>query len=223
MSGTARYDGYADWYDTEFQPERPTETWETLVRLLGEPAGTLIDVGCGTGAYSVGLAELGWDVTGVDVSADMLRRAGEKGVRTVQADATALPLADACFDAAASVFTHTDFDDFSGAVREIARVLRPEAPFVYVGAHPCWIGPHSTYDAERGYPELHPGWYRQVARYSQAPGVWRESGVRIRVGAVHIPLGLFLQTFLDAGLRLEHIEEPDAREYAYSLAMRWRR
>ncbi len=137
MSRTARYDGYADWYDTEFQPERPSETWQTLVRLLGEPAGTLIDVGCGTGAYAVGLAELGWDVTGVDVSADMLRRAGEKGVRAVQADATALPFADASFDAAASVFTHTDFDDFAGAVREIARVLRPEAPFVYVGAHPC--------------------------------------------------------------------------------------
>lgn len=223
MTGTARYDGYADWYDTEFQPERPTETWETLVRLLGGPAGTLVEVGCGTGAYSVGLVELGWDVTGVDISADMLRRAEEKGIHTVQADATALPFADASFDAAASVFTHTDFDDFAGAVREIARVLRPGAPFVYIGAHPCWVGPHSTYDAERGYPVLHPGWYRQVARYMQAPGVWKESGVRIRVGAVHIPLGLLLQTFLDAGLRLEHIEEPDGREYSYGLAMRWRR
>jgi SAM-dependent methyltransferase len=223
MSTTARYDGYADWYDTEFQPERPTETWETLVRLLGEPTGTLIDIGCGTGAYSVGLAELGWDVTGVDLSADMLRRAGERGVRTVEADATALPFADASFDAAASVFTHTDFDDFAGAVREIARVLRPEAPFVYVGAHPCWVGPHSNYDAERGYPVFHPGWYRTVDRYMQAPGVFRETGVRIRVGAVHIPLGLLVQTFLDAGFRLEHFEEPDGREYAYSLAMRWRR
>jgi SAM-dependent methyltransferase len=223
MSTTARYDGYADWYDTEFQPERPTESWETLVRLLGKPAGALIEVGCGTGAYTVGLAELGWDVTGVDLSEDMLRRAAEKGVRTVQADATALPFADASFDAAASMFTHTDFDDFTGAVREIARVLRPDAPFVYIGPHPCWVGPHSTYDAERGYPELHTGWYRQVARYEQAPGVWRETGVRIRVGAVHLPLGLLLQTFIDAGFRLEQIEEPDGREYAYSLAMRWRR
>ena len=223
MSGIARYDGYADWYDTEFQPERPTETWETLVRLLGEPAGTLIEVGCGTGAYTVGLAELGWDVTGVDLSADMLRRAEAKGIRTVRADATALPFADASFDAAASMFTHTDFDDFAGAVREIAGVLRPEAPFVYVGPHPCWVGPHSTYDAALGYPVLHPGWYRQVARYERAPGVWKESGVRIRVGAVHIPLGLLLQTFLDAGFCLEHIEEPDGLEYSYGLAMRWRR
>lgn len=220
---SARYDGIADWYDTEFQPERPTETWETLVRLLGAPAGSVLDVGCGTGVYSAGLVELGWDVTGVDVSADMLRRARDRGLDTVQSDATALPFEAESFDAAVSVFTHTDFDDFAGAVREVARVLRPGSPFVYVGVHPCWVGPHSTYDAARGYPELHPGWYRQVARYSKAPGVWRESGVRIRVGAVHIPLGLLLQTFLDAGFSLEQIEEPRGREYAYSLAMRWRR
>jgi len=223
MTTGARYDGFADWYDTEFQPERPSETWETLVRLLGDPEGALLDVGCGTGAYAVRLAELGWDVTGVDLSADMLRRASAKGVDAVQADATALPFDDGSFEAAVSVFTHTDFDDFPGAVREIARVLRPGAPFVYVGAHPCWVGPHSTYDATRGFPELHPGWYRRVTRYSQAPGVWKASGVRIRVGAVHLPLGLFLQTFLDAGFGLEHVEEPEGREYAYSLAMRWRR
>jgi SAM-dependent methyltransferase len=224
MTTGARYDGIADWYDTEFQPTPlESETWETLRRLLGEGSGSLVDVGCGTGSYAAGLAELGWEVTGVDVSEDMLRRAGAKGVRTVRADATTLPFEDASFDAAISVFTHTDFDDFADAVGEVARVLRPDGPFVYVGAHPCWVGPHSSYDAERGFPELHPGWYRRVARYTQAPGVWRGSGVRIRVGAVHMPLGLFLQAFLDAGFRLEHAEEPDGREYSYSLALRWRR
>jgi hypothetical protein len=47
--------------------------------------------------------------------------------------------------------------------------------------------------------------------------------VRMRVGASHLPLGLFLQTFLDAGLRLERIEEPDEREYPFILGLRWRR
>jgi len=224
MTTDARYDGIADWYDTEFQPAPlESETWEVLTRLLGDGSGSLLDVGCGTGSYAAGLTELGWDYTGVDVSEDMLRRAVAKGVLTVRSDATSLPFEDARFDAAVSVFTHTDFDDFPGAVRELARVLRPGSPFVYVGAHPCWVGPHSTYDAARGFPELHPGWYRQVTRYSQAPGVWRASGVRIRVGAVHIPLGLFLQAFLDAGFRLEQVEEPDGHEYSYSLALRWRR
>jgi SAM-dependent methyltransferase len=223
MAG-ARYDGIADWYDTEFQPTPlESETWQTLVKLLGEGDGALVDIGCGTGSYAAGLAELGWTVTGVDVSEDMLRRAREKGVEAMRADATALPFEDASFDAAVSVFTHTDVDDFSGVVREVARVLRPGAPFVYIGVHPCFVGPHSVYDPEGGVPELHAGWYRLTGRYDEAPGIWRGAGVRIRVGASHLPLGLFLQTFLDAGLQLERVEEPDEREYGFGLGFRWRR
>jgi SAM-dependent methyltransferase len=221
--GSARYDGIADWYDTEFQPEPSGETWETLVRLLGEGTGSLIDVGCGTGAYAQGLAELGWRVTGVDVSEDMLRRARAKRVHAVRADAAELPFEDASFDAAVSIFTHTDVDDWGKVVAEIARVLRPGAPFVYVGIHPCFVGPHSVYDVDRQAPELHPGWYRLTGRYTEAPGIWRASGLRIRIGATHLPLGLFLQTFLDAGLQLERVEEPAEREYSFGLAFRWRR
>jgi SAM-dependent methyltransferase len=220
----ARYDGIADWYDTEFQPAPlESETWQTLIRLLGEGAGSLIDVGCGTGGYAAGLAAVGWEVTGTDVSEDMLRRAREKGVAAIQADATALPFDDAVFDGAVSIFTHTDVDDFAGLVREVVRVLRPGSPFVYVGAHPCFVGPHSVYDVDRQAPEFHPDWYRRTGRYDEAPGIWRGSGVRIRVGASHLPLGRFLQTFLDAGLRLARIEEPEEREYPFGLALRWRR
>lgn len=222
--GEARYDGIADWYDSEFEPHPlESETWQTLVQLLGEGNGALIDVGCGTGSHAAGLAALGWNVTGVDLSEDMLRRAEAKGVRAVRADATALPYGDASFDAAVSIFTHTDVDDFAGLVREAVRVLRPGAPFVYIGVHPCFVGPHSVYDVHGRVPALHPDWYRVTGRYTEAPGVWRSSGVRIRVGASHLPLGLFLQVFLDAGLRLERVEEPADREYSFGLAFRWRR
>ncbi len=224
MTTGARYDGIADWYDAEFQPAPlESETWRTLVELLGDPVGSLVDVGCGTGTYAAALAGRGWEVTGVDVSEDMLRRAEAKGVSAVRADATALPFEAASFDAAVSVFTHTDVDDFAAAVRETTRVLRPGAPFVYVGVHPCFVGPHSVYDVDRAAPELHSGWYRSTGRYDEAPGIWRASGVRVRVGASHLPLGLFLQTFLDAGLRLERVEEPDEREYGFGLGFRWRR
>jgi SAM-dependent methyltransferase len=224
MTRTAHYDGFADWYDTEFQPEPlASETWQVLIRLLGEGTGSLLDVGCGTGAYDVALADRGWDVIGIDVSEDMLRRARAKGVEAVRADAAELPFEDAAFDAAVSVYIHTDVDDFAAVVREIARVLRPGAPFVYVGIHPCFVGPHSIYDVDRDAPELHPGWYRRTERYEKAPGIWQGTGLRARVGATHLPLGLFLQTFLEAGLKLERAEEPAEREYPFGLAFRWRR
>jgi SAM-dependent methyltransferase len=224
MTTEVRYDGIADWYDTEFQPAPlESETWRTLVRLLGAAFGSLLDVGCGTGSYSAALSERGWDVTGVDLSDDMLRRARAKGLHALQADAKSLPFDDGSFAAAVSLFTHTDLDDFGDVVREVTRVLRPDAPLVYLGPHPCFVGPHSTYDVERALPTLHPGWYRRTGRYDDAPGISRSSGLRIRVGASHLPLGLFLQTFLDAGLRLERIEEPEEREYPFFVALRWRR
>jgi hypothetical protein len=34
---------------------------------------------------------------------------------------------------------------------------------------------------------------------------------------------MFLQAFLDAGLRLEQVEEPAEREYPFGLGLRWRR
>jgi ubiquinone/menaquinone biosynthesis C-methylase UbiE len=224
VSSTARYDGFAEWYDTEFAPAPlEGEGWRALVGLLGEGPGSLLDVGCGTGSYAAGLADLGWDVTGVDLSEDMLRRAREKGVDAIQADATSLPFDTASFDAAISIFTHTDIDDFDAVVREIARVVRPGGPVVYVGVHPCFIGPHSRYELTQEVPVFYSGWYRKTGRYDEAPGISRSSGVRIRVGASHLPLGRFLQTFLDAGFQLERIEEPEQREYPYMLGLRWRR
>jgi SAM-dependent methyltransferase len=223
----AHYDGIADWYDLEFAPA-PLEgaAWHTVVRLLGDGSGDLLDVGCGTGAYAAALAERGWNVTGLDVSADMLRRAQTRGVEVVQGDAAALPFEDALFDAVISTWTHTDVDDFSAVVREIARVLRARAPFVYVGPHPCFVGPHFRFAPEEGPPTLHAG-YRKSERYAAAPGIGPRSVLRAQVGASHLPLGLFVQAFLAAGLQLECFEEPEGEpelgDYPYILALRWRK
>jgi ubiquinone/menaquinone biosynthesis C-methylase UbiE len=131
----ARYDGIADWYDTEFLGEVHDPGRAAAVCLLGPGPGALLDLGCGTGAQTVAFRDQGWQVTGVDASEDMLRRARDRGLDVVHADASALPFEDACFDAAVSLWTHIDVDDFAGAVREVARVLKPGGPFVYAGGH----------------------------------------------------------------------------------------
>jgi SAM-dependent methyltransferase len=224
MSGVARYDGVAEWYDRELATsELGLSAQGIVLRLLGEGEGRLLDVGCGGGSLSQAVGELGWLVTGVDVSEDQLRLARERGLEVVPADAASLPFPDASFDAAVSVFTHTDMDDFSGPVREVARVLRPDAPFVYLGVHPCFIGPHSRFLAGQGIPELFAGYWR-TERYTEAPGI-SPTGLRAKVGAVHLPLGAFLQPFLDAGFRIERFEEPASveREYPHLVALRCRR
>jgi ubiquinone/menaquinone biosynthesis C-methylase UbiE len=224
MSEVARYDGVADWYDRELATaELGLASQRIALRLLGEGSGRLLDVGCGGGSFAVALADRGWSVMGVDVSEDQLRLARERGVEVVHADARDLPFDAESFDAAVSIFTHTDMDDFAGALGEVARVLRPGAPFVYLGVHPCFIGPHSRFLRGQGVPELFPG-YRRVERYAEGPGI-TPAGLRARVGAVHLPLSALVQSFLEAGFGIERFEEPalPPREYPHLLALRCRR
>ena len=217
----ARYDAVADWYDAEFATsELGASARRVVLRLLGEGPGRLLDAGCGGGANAAALAEHGWQVTGVDVSPAQLELARGRGVEVVEADAAALPFDDAGFDAAVSIFTHTDIDDFAAVLGEIARVLRPGGAFVYLGVHPCFVGPHA-FVHDREVPELHPG-YRDTSYRTEAPGVWSE-GLRAKVGARHMPLGLFVQGFLDAGFALERFEEPEGRDYPHVVALRARR
>jgi ubiquinone/menaquinone biosynthesis C-methylase UbiE len=218
VDATARYDGLADWYDAEFaQTGSGLAARAIALRLLGEPTGRLLDVGCGTGAHTLAFAEAGWEVTGVDVSTDQLRLAEGRGLDVLRTDARSLPFDDDTFDAAVSIFTHTDMDDFAAAVHETARVLRRGGAFVYVGVHPCFVGPHA-FVHDRDVPQLHPG-YRDASFRIDAPGI-SSDGVRARVGAWHLPLGRFIHCFLDAGLGLERLEEPEGRDYPYIVALR---
>src|SRR5262249_10651486 len=142
--GRAHYDGLADDYaaflDEHSRYYAPAE--EALRRLLGPGRGRCLDVGCGVGRFTEVAADLGWQLTGVELSEDQLRLAAERlpAVELVAADAAQLPFATASFDAAFSTFTHTDFDDFAAAVAEAWRVLRPRGRFVYIGNHPCFVG-----------------------------------------------------------------------------------
>lgn len=131
-----------------------------------------------------------------------------------------MPFANETFDAAVSMFTHTDVDDFAKVVREIGRVVRRGGAFVYLGIHPCFVGPHAKFVGGHGVPELYAG-YRDVRRYEEAPGIAPE-GIRAKVGAMHLPLSVFVQSFLDAGFVLDRFEEPASpeREYPYIVAVR---
>ena len=150
---SARYDGLAAWYD-EFRPTLPADELEALERLLGPGRGLCLDLGCGTGVALERVRRLGWAVVGVDVSDDLLAVARERGMEAERAPAEALPFDEASFDAAVSIWTHTDVDDFPTVLAELARVLRPDAPFVYIGAHPCFVGPHSRFIGAVGVPVL---------------------------------------------------------------------
>jgi ubiquinone/menaquinone biosynthesis C-methylase UbiE len=223
MTTDARYDEVAEWYDATLSGDSPLARMprETALRLLGPPEGRLLDIGCGGGSHTSAFTAAGWQTVGVDVSAEQLRLARERGCEVVLGRAESLPFDDASFDAAVSLWTHTDVDDWATAVREARRVVRAGGAFVYVGVHPCFVGPHALFVEGRGVPHLHAGWYRRSGRYKAAPGI-SPTGLRARVGATHLPLAEFLQAFLDAGFALEQVEAPGSRDYPIAVALRCR-
>lgn len=84
---------WAEIYDT-FDGER--DDLDHYIAMVGEFGATsVLDVGCGTGALAVRLAELGIEVVGVDPAAASLEVARSKrhanAVRWIHGDATALP------------------------------------------------------------------------------------------------------------------------------------
>ena len=223
---TTRYDGLAEEYDAFMDATSAyyLAADDALRRLLGPGDGRCLDLACGGGHFFPTPLALGWQVVGVDVSEDQLRVAHSRhpDIELVHADATALPFGDETFDAAYSTFTHTDLDDFAGAVSEVRRVLRSGARFVYAGNHPCFVGATQEH-VETGVPRLHPG-YRRAGRWdaADAPGA-TPSGWRQRLGSfVHVPLGDFLSAF--AGLALEAAEElDDGFEYPKTIALALRK
>lgn len=94
------------------------------------PCGTVLDVGCGTGALARRLYALGYAVTGVDPSEGMLdvMRGRSPRITAVHAPGTELPFEPDSFDVVLSVATFHHIAE-PGAVRralaEMTRVSRP--------------------------------------------------------------------------------------------------
>lgn len=215
---TSRYDGLADWYDSWNEPNAGRNA-AGVRELLGPGEGLCLDLGCGTGQYFDVLAVTGRTVVGLDRSADQLRIARGRSRLIVQADAGALPFADATFPAVAALWISTDVDDFSAVLAEAARVLVPGGPLAFYGVHPCFNGPHTQWMGDGGIL-AHPT-YRLAGWHQEAP--WWGYNLRRRCGMRHHPLAELLNAFIRTGLVIEHVAEPGDRPVPVTLAVRARK
>lgn len=143
---------FAEWFDSPYyhalyKNRDEAEARQTLDNLLGaldlSPGARILDLACGKGRHARYLAEKGFDVTGLDISASSIafaRQFEHPGLNFYRHDMR-LPFRFNYFDAVVNFFTsfgyfHDDRDHLA-TLRNVARNLRPGGLFLldYFNAH----------------------------------------------------------------------------------------
>ena len=164
------------------------------------PGGHVLDVATGTGLVAAELRRRGFEVTGLDQSAEMLEVArGRFGddVELVEASAESLPFADDTFDHVTFTYLLRYVDDPFATLAELARVVRPggivaslEFGVPHGLARPLWDAYVGTVLPLAGHA-LRRGW-EEVGSFL---------GGSIRDFWERYPLETQLELWRDAGLR----------------------
>ncbi len=114
----------------EHQQPRIDLRQEVLSSLGPVEGKTVVDVGCGNGAYLGALAEAGASAIGLDLSPGMLEAVASPTAGLVVADVQSLPLSTGSADAALAMHMLYHVPDPGLAVGELRRVLRPGGKLV---------------------------------------------------------------------------------------------
>ncbi len=134
------YTGFAYVYD-EMMSNIPYLQWEAyLLQLLYssgvKPDASIAELGCGTGTMTELLSDDGFDITGIDLSEDMLSLAREKvpGVNFLRMDMREFILdkkQDAIISVADSVNYLESVDDLAKTLKCVRDALKPGGVFIF--------------------------------------------------------------------------------------------
>src|SRR5213592_2064275 len=180
---TRYHDAAADEYDAkwaiDFGATGQEQVRQKLVKALGgrggQSFGDGLEIGSGTGYFSLNLLQLGAieTLTTTDISAGMLNRlsttAASLGleVETAQTEAEELPFEDQSFDL---VFGHAvlhHIPDLDKAFAEFRRVLRPGGTIAFAG-EPSRYGDTLAALPKRAGLALAPLWRRAIGAEERA-------------------------------------------------------
>jgi ubiquinone/menaquinone biosynthesis C-methylase UbiE len=125
-------DTYDRWYETKLGSFVDKVETELAFDLFDPQSGEkILDVGCGTGNFSLKLARQGCQVTGVDLSEAMLAKARKKvsaagrEIDFYHQDIKDLKFPEATFDGVISMATVEFVEEFEAAFAEMKRVTKP--------------------------------------------------------------------------------------------------
>jgi cyclopropane fatty-acyl-phospholipid synthase-like methyltransferase len=147
MNTTIKNDWYKDFFsgiNCEMWEKAVTLEWTTqevnflIDALTVNPGASLLDIPCGNGRHTLELAKRGFQMTGLDISAEFLRSLRERAVaeqlpvQAIEGDILTTVIS-ASFDGAycmGNSFGYVDYEGMNVFVGKVASVLKPGARFV---------------------------------------------------------------------------------------------
>jgi SAM-dependent methyltransferase len=186
-----------------------------------------LDIGCGEGANTRRLVQLGARMRAVDIAPTFIRhaRAMEEtsplGIEFQLGDALTLPYADSSFDFATAFMSLMDVPDPGRALREAQRVLRPAAFLQFAILHPCFSPPYRKVrrEADGAVRGIEVGDYFNESDalidtwlFSAVPKEERQRIPPFRVPRFHRTLTSWVKMITEAGLVIQQFGEPSATE-----------
>ncbi len=155
------------------------QSWMDLLEELLPPHATgtsALDIGCGTGSLSLVLGELGYSVMGIDFSAEMLKIARAKALKSrlpitfEQQDANDLLLMGTEFDVILCRHVLWSLPEPAQTLAQWERLLKPGGLLVLIeGFWYTGVGLHAQTLAEMLPPVLE---QRQIIQLSKRPNLW---------------------------------------------------
>jgi SAM-dependent methyltransferase len=140
-----RMAGFEEWYWWHVARQSIVRR---MLRRYARPQARMLDVGCGTGATTAALANLGM-ISGIDMGPAALRYARARGLAVARGSAEHLPARSAAFDVVVALDVLEHLDDDRRALLEILRVLRPGG--ILVTTVPAYAFLWSSHDEALGH------------------------------------------------------------------------
>ncbi len=163
------FDRAAGYYDQTRELPEPiaTQGIPALLQYIA-PHGKILDVGTGTGRISVPLLRLGANITGIDLSTNMMSKLREKhpAAHLAQADASRLPFTTGQFDAVLTTHVMHLIGPWREALREYRRVLKPGG---------VYIDSTQWHDASSQLSRIRDHWRQRVEAHGAQ---WRRPGAQ---------------------------------------------
>lgn len=185
------------WYEHSFGDDYKVvyrhRNWEQAAQEVSRmadwlqlPKGArLLDVGCGMGRHALALHDLGYKVTGMDLSEALLGEArnhdAEESVHWKHGDMRRLPFEDASFDATVNLFTSFGYfaseEDNAVVLQQLRRVLRPGGKFLIDYLNPLQV--RQTLVPRTVRLDEQTGW--EITEERQVDELWVRKHITIRL------------------------------------------